>query len=742
MAIIEDFGQKIGGARKDDWKFTGLSTHNLTEMTDLERSTYVKKDNIWLKPDWEALIADGTPQAVAYWQNKMRQAIPPKPPGASKEEQDNYVSVVSRIRDAVMDVQDQNEIRGFYRNFIIPEFTNGQNSGYFYSLNEEASGIITNKVLSAAQASYSKMEREAKEKLFGVPKGEREYTAVKQQLQIHKFAEGSVSLEPDPYEKETMRLTVHEGWRHIYYYLRAKDPYHNKEDWQPDTYFVMGSNRKPLRINFPTKEEAEAFVEAFSRGAQQAADIESASKDKSKDNDTSNRKKNFMPPQLAHVKYTGPNYRQGRKAVSQMFLQDLKFRGGEFGNWLNNDDRQASLDMGYDALQNLATLLKVRPEDISFNGHLAIAFGARGRGGASAGAAHYEALREVINLTKMHGAGCLAHEWGHALDHAIGKAAGIVGFASEQKKYNAQIPESFDKLMYNMRYKETVIPAEELRKDLEPQIRHARDNLKNWIASEKPRKLPEDLSKAWDDIEKRILEHPESFSGDEYWSSRRGGSVVTHPDVEALSQIAKFATNHVIPRNSKQQFALWAKEINRFNKQAAALKPSKRVVKTDYYTDSIAFDSAYSKMGHGYWQSECEMFARAFDCYISDKIKEAGYRSDYLSSNADSFIYKDGDRVIVAFPQGEERAVINQGFDKLFEDLKERGILHEAVIPEPVLEPEPDVNTRRSSKEQEPWPPKKERYEQLSLDEILFSAASRASQQSSGKADKSAEHSR
>lgn len=62
-----------------------------------------------------------------------------------------------------------------------------------------------------------------------------------------------------------------------------------------------------------------------------------------------------------------------------MFLKDLKFRGGEFGNWLDNDDRQASLDMAYDALRDLARILQVRPEDTSFSGALAIAFGARGK---------------------------------------------------------------------------------------------------------------------------------------------------------------------------------------------------------------------------------------------------------------------------------------------------------------------------------------------------------------------------
>lgn len=48
--------------------------------------------------------------------------------------------------------------------------------------------------------------------------------------------------------------------------------------------------------------------------------------------------------------------------------------------------------------------------------NLAIAFGSRGVGGALA---HYEPGRKVLNLTKMRGAGCLAHELGHAFDHYL-----------------------------------------------------------------------------------------------------------------------------------------------------------------------------------------------------------------------------------------------------------------------------------------------------------------------------------
>ena len=51
MAQIQDFGCKIGGARKDTWKREGLSVADLYGMTSAEKKKYIKRDYIWPKPD-------------------------------------------------------------------------------------------------------------------------------------------------------------------------------------------------------------------------------------------------------------------------------------------------------------------------------------------------------------------------------------------------------------------------------------------------------------------------------------------------------------------------------------------------------------------------------------------------------------------------------------------------------------------------------------------------------------------
>ena len=734
MSEIQDFGEKIGGARKDVWRSRGIILTDLDHMNDLERSTNIKKDNIWLKPDWEEIIADGIPQCVAYWQNKMRQAIPPKPASGDKTVQQNYVEVVGRIREAVMAVTQPHEIDNFYQDFLLGKYVHSEGRySHYVTVDPIASGIVNNKVLKAAQSKHTRMEEEAKKKLFGVPKDELVYVATKERLKIHQYDGKSVSLESAEGTSNKATLTISSPWGRSFFYLSEKDSFSDISKWQQGTFFILDEkSRKPIQINLPSMNEAKRFVEAWAQAAQMAADIEGTDKGKSSG---PKRKGAFVPPQLRNIHRTGPDYCHGHHANSDMFLKDIQFRGGEFGNWLNEADRQTSLDMAYDALRDLARLLEVRPQGISFDKSLAIAFGARGRGGANAGAAHYEPDREVINLTKMSGAGCLAHEWGHALDHAIGKASGILGLASDQKSKRG-LPESFRELLDALRYKTATIPSEEVSNEYLDKIKHARKNLTNWIDSQKPLYLSESSQKYWDSAKQSILDNASSFTGSEYFPLRRGDAVQTKPEIEILSQICKASQNRGIARNAKQQMVLWAVEVARCEKEAKDRGPVERMVKTEFYKGSMEFDKIYSRAGHGYWQSECEMFARAFDCYIADKIKSSGYQSDYLSARADAFVMtvKDG-QMIAAVPQGEERALINAKFDVLLEDLKERGILQHHVEEMERSEPE-QKRTELRSKNLSVESDKHTHYEQMSFEEMLFSAQSRASQSKEGKYNK------
>ncbi len=95
----------------------------------------------------------------------------------------------------------------------------------------------------------------------------------------------------------------------------------------------------------------------------------------------------------------------------------MGMRGLQFGNSVTDDERAHHLRKTAEALVDLADVTGLPDRAISLDGQLGLAFGARGKGRASA---HYEPGTKVINITRKNGVGTLAHEWGHALDDYIG----------------------------------------------------------------------------------------------------------------------------------------------------------------------------------------------------------------------------------------------------------------------------------------------------------------------------------
>ena len=122
-------------------------------------------------------------------------------------------------------------------------------------------------------------------------------------------------------------------------------------------------------------------------------------------------------PRADNLQRTGVLRREGDITEDQ-FKEAFGIRGVQYGNYVGQSLRQTMLNLAYDSFSDMAEALGVPYRFMGFNGSLAIAFGARGRGKA---AAHYEPGLEVINLTKTMGAGALAHEMAHAIDHHLAK---------------------------------------------------------------------------------------------------------------------------------------------------------------------------------------------------------------------------------------------------------------------------------------------------------------------------------
>jgi hypothetical protein len=123
----------------------------------------------------------------------------------------------------------------------------------------------------------------------------------------------------------------------------------------------------------------------------------------------------------------------------------FRLRSIEFGRWMNESDRQHWLYGSAHGLEVLSRILGVPADAMGLNETLSLALGARGRGGRAM--AHYEPTPYLsINLTKTKGAGSLAHEYGHAIDHAASMHIDKADWASGGSTDTIAVSESIMKL--------------------------------------------------------------------------------------------------------------------------------------------------------------------------------------------------------------------------------------------------------------------------------------------------------
>lgn len=550
----EDFGQKIGGARKDLWSIRGIISDDLVDMTDYEKKEYINKNNIWKKPDYEAMLAEGIPREVLFYIKLVRDALPAKisislySDRTPDEQYKAYIDFVQEIKSQVSGIKTTKEIENL-SNYLTKTGKIVQTGYKRYSVANGFYSFISNKLVNVMDLYMSNINY------------------YRRKIQQKQFLYSEKDKAVSKYNILKLDLAATNSRSHASY---------NRENEEVIWGIPCSIDEKLQngnRVGLPvTKEVAEIMMKEVSDGDYlcfighayigKSSEIDQAFnlcyenyKKKHPDNSLekqtgkSNRKKSYIPPQLRFIDRNGPVWRNNNKNVTgEKMLEDFRFRGGEFGNWLSETDRVQSMNFCYDALMDLSYALGIQPSDVSLEGSLAIAFGSRGKGGARSAVAHYEPARQVINLTKMKGAGSLAHEWIHAMDHAI------ANYCAESSADLAT------KSVYSVR-----------------------------------KKIPEEFLNVMNTI-----------------------------------------------RNC-----------------------------TNFTNAAQELDKIYGSDSQGYWNSDCELLARAGACWIHDRLTAVGIKNDYLCGHA------EGARIA---PHGEERELINQALNAWLDKAKEIGLFNQEYM--------------------------------------------------------------
>lgn len=418
-------------------------------------------------------------------------------------------------------------------------------------------------------------------------------------------------------------------------------------------------------------------------------------------------------PRPDKVRRIGPARREG-DAKGDDFLRDFGFRGVEFGNWEAQDERQTVMNHAYDALMDLADVLGVPPRALGLNGELALAFGARGQG-LSGARAHYEPDYGVINLTKMSGAGSLAHEWMHAADHYFGrqdgkasaervknergdtvfKASGASDFASygtrgEKSAMRAELREAYDAVISTMltkaeKYVEDTQKADrfvqEARNDVAQALQRIRDYLSKPVQYKKRNNQPASAEQlaAFDEIANKIIEGEYlelQWVRSDKARSRFGGYRWSNDGLQALSDIFKQARGSS-GFNSTNQSGVFDNLAGNIKRYAARLKmladaqsetTKERKLPTSFATEAKRIDQGRAS---DYWATPHEMAARAFQSYVEDRVADRGGKSDFLTYGTNVALPTPWGWAR-PFPEGDERKAIDKAFDRFVGVLRTR----------------------------------------------------------------------
>lgn len=409
--------------------------------------------------------------------------------------------------------------------------------------------------------------------------------------------------------------------------------------------------------------------------------------------------------------------RRTDSAKDSDFMQTFGFRGVEFGNWNSQTERQQLLDDAYDGLLDLAEILNIPPKAISLNGELALAFGARGQG-LSGARAHYEPSKAVINLTKMNGAGSLAHEWFHALDHYLarqdGKAAAqwvtikdgtrslkasndfrsdsaSGGFSRGKSGVREELRTAYNSLMQTMTTKAETFVSDTVEAD--SFVARSRDDVagridairKELMAQKDPayykrhnKPASTDQIAEFDAFAQQIIDgtalETEWRSTGAKTRNALSGMRWTNDALEKLSAIYK-AVRGRTGFNSEQTGeldklrAVMGRYSARLKMLAEAQTGTEKVRKipTQFAMDAKELDQG---RGSDYWTTPHEMAARAFQGFIEDKVQESGGYSPFLNFGPESASILTPWGWKRPFPHGEERRAINKAFQNLVDILQ------------------------------------------------------------------------
>ena len=397
---IEDFGEKIGGARKDLYAaycdIVKVATEGEIEKVPLSKS--------FPAPNYKKLLENGVERWKVDAVRALRDTVPMKPKKFSWTLKE-WSEKVAVLREMSIGVLEDEWTEEEFSEELEKFKTHDSEYSYHIVYSREMAEKIEDKML-----------------IYEIMGHERDCSALAFAESYCRNSDGNYPIEliemhgADRYKSLCYGDTKSDAIERYKNMSRGeeKEPRQKKNpfkvyNWRYSNYYFIGCKigKECVEIQSPFEKAEEAFAYMDSH-------LEELEEKLKKYREVPYERESENNPRVGKLQREGD-------ITPEKFQETFVFRGVKFGEWVENKNRQENLNKAYDALMDMAEVLKLPPRALSLNGNLGLAFGARGRGGKNAPLAHYEPIKVVINLTKKNGAGSLGHEWFHSVDNYFGR---------------------------------------------------------------------------------------------------------------------------------------------------------------------------------------------------------------------------------------------------------------------------------------------------------------------------------
>lgn len=672
---ISDAGAELTYNRRNRIK-SGKKWSDVSNLNDALKVKEVTKSNVWPKIDYQKLIDDGMEPVIAHIIKQIYDSVSPKPNTTLLNDSnfERYINSLNKIENGLMEWATNKKAVSHWMIKTASRYgdrndaeESGERSllehvfpGGWRAHSDDLRIAGSNKCLSALQPGY----QEARKALSAIKEG---WPRKRESWEV----QGYKVVENPPVD--IVQSSSNKG--HDSYFMTIAGRY-VKSFESPDAAEAAKNALKPFCL-FGKK----GFVSDFEN---EEAAVNDA-KDRCKREKSTGISDKGM--QVEAVEREGIARRlPGEDISSERLMSEFGLKGVNFGNWMKTPSARAEaqlhLNHAFDSFHDLADVLGVPPKALSLNGMLGLAIGAQGSGGTAA--AHFVAGVNEINLTRTSGAGSLAHEWAHALDHYFGVQAGVATATSpfltehassrltkqerrmvdgkyvisEVPRFGNLRPEialAFNTIVESMNKRP--MTAEEMETNRKASEDRIQKNIDGWLKS--IRRNFNGQENAFDALSEKIKT---GNFGDGKISVSRDFAI--SPVVLEMRNLYKEKTGRVYPLDEIKALQNWMDSAEFSRNRTQEVSVGTMSGKTQYAMDALRLDQ--EKGGKPYWSTSLEKFARAFDAFISDSLQERLVKNQYLSH-----VGRDNHSV----PRGEDRVAINKSFKALVDTLevKEQG---------------------------------------------------------------------